>query len=407
MSNEKNIMAASAPVILGQRKIPGFDPLKFAKERSDQAGKKTLTLDLEHKKNWFRLACPNGGLVLNALRVTDTMAIYEARVFANQDDRNPLASFTASKAAGKATAGQQYIREAQDDALNVALDNAGFDIQLFQLALTVEAAKQTELATQPATSDVNTEQPPEPAAESDPPPVSPKPPTSEAPRPAPVDLQPHSADIQASSEKKNASPAAVVDISTRRPMPQEAHEEPAKKQFQHVTEISAKPVEGNGESQVDTTPMAKPANTNGETPESMACSANPAKVNKEAQVDTAPSAESAEANGETQVGMTLPSEPAEANNESQVGTTSEIQENTPVTYTADMAVDEICKCMTLEQALALKVSSGICAGWTLEQVAKDRPTALKYYQFACPFSDNILKAASKLVMANLEQKMAG
>lgn len=281
MNNEKNAMTASAPAILGLRKIPGYDPLDFAREMSDQAGKKTLTLDLEHKKNWFRLACPNGGLVLNALRVTDTMAIYEARVFASQDDRNPLASFTATKAADKATAGQQYIREAQDDALNVALDNAGFDIQLFQLALTIEAAKQAELATQPALSEEKAEQPPEPAAESTPPPVSPQPSVSESPHPAPVTPQPHSADIQAASEKKNAGPPAVVDISTRLPMQPEANEEPAKKQFQRVTEITAETAEANGETQADTTLSAKPANTSGETQEGVARSADPAEASGE------------------------------------------------------------------------------------------------------------------------------
>ena len=38
-----------------------------------------MRLDLRYKKLWFRLACPTGRLKLNALRITEKMAIFEAR----------------------------------------------------------------------------------------------------------------------------------------------------------------------------------------------------------------------------------------------------------------------------------------------------------------------------------------
>ena len=39
-----------------------------------------MRLDLRYKKLWFRLACPTGRLKLNALRTTEKMAFFEAKV---------------------------------------------------------------------------------------------------------------------------------------------------------------------------------------------------------------------------------------------------------------------------------------------------------------------------------------
>ena len=79
----------------------------------------------------------------------------------------------------------------------------------------------------------------------------------------------------------------------------------------------------------------------------------------------------------------------------------------PVTYTPDMPVEEICQRMTLEQAQNLKVLDGTCKGWTLAQVAKDRPTSLRWLQSVCPFADNELKAAATIVLNDLQMKLAG
>lgn len=117
-----------------EKNTVGFDPRKLTREVTDKAGETVLTLDLKHKKTWFRLACPNGGVVLNPLRVTDQMAIFEARLFADKDDRNPMASFTAIRAADKSV-GRQYIQAAQDAALNEALNNAGFGPEFCALTL--------------------------------------------------------------------------------------------------------------------------------------------------------------------------------------------------------------------------------------------------------------------------------
>lgn len=129
MNEKKTPLAATLPAAEELRKVPGFDPLKLLRSTVSPNGEKVLKLDLRYKRLWFRLACPNGRMVLNPLRITDQMAIIEARLYAGKDDAAPLASFTATQMA-KNVPGGQYVRAAQDEALNEVLDNAGFGIQL-------------------------------------------------------------------------------------------------------------------------------------------------------------------------------------------------------------------------------------------------------------------------------------
>lgn len=210
MTNGKNITAGSPYAPWDLRRLPNFDFSEFLRKMEKPDGKgQTVEMSLDGTKRWFRLACPNGGLVLNPLRVTDTMAIFEARVFADAADRNPLASFTATQRADKAK-GDAYIRAAQDAALEGALRTSGFSIMVSFLARTVGSSaaaaqpSQTDGGEQPAETP---EPSPAPARANTPvqetagsaAPVAdkaaqqPKPADDAAPRPAPVGPPPHAA----------------------------------------------------------------------------------------------------------------------------------------------------------------------------------------------------------------------
>lgn len=133
MNEKKKSLLTTVPAARELRKVPGFDPLKYLRTVT-RDGEKVLKLDLCYKKLWFRLACPNGRMYLNPLRITDQMAIFEARLYANREDNaSLLASFTSTQMARNVPGGL-YIRAAQDEALNEALDNAGFGIQLCDVA---------------------------------------------------------------------------------------------------------------------------------------------------------------------------------------------------------------------------------------------------------------------------------
>lgn len=353
MTDEKTTMERNAYDPWDLRRIPGLNLMEYAKE-VDRGGKKDLELSLEGRKIWFRLVCPGGGLALNALRVTDAMAIFEARVFADANDRNPLASFTATQKADKSK-GEAYIRAAQETALNEALKNAGFSLRLWSMA--PRSVKQEPMApdakaaedgpgrtppvqeTERPTAPVQTDAPKQESKGNAP---APKPAADSAPRPAPVGPQPHAA----------PRPAPVGPQPHAAPPPENEKSAPTVVNIGDARQTAA--AENKPDGQVETGTQPGP----------------------EAVPAAAPAQEAS---------------PAPA----------------PVTYTPDMTVEEITQRMTLEQAQNVKVLDGTCKGWTLAQVAKDRPTSLRWLQSVCPFADNELKAAAAIVLNDLELRKAG
>lgn len=127
MKEQNPTLIETVPAAQELRNVPGFDPRKFLRRTAAKTGETALKLDLPYKRLWFRLACPDGRILLNPLRITDQMAIFEARLYAGRDDTSLISSFTATQTAKD---GPEYIRAAQDEALNEVLDNAGFGIQL-------------------------------------------------------------------------------------------------------------------------------------------------------------------------------------------------------------------------------------------------------------------------------------
>ena len=86
--NETKTMYHAVPVVSELNRVKGFDPTRFLRKTKD--GPK---LDLSVKKLWFRLKYPNGRIKLSALKITDQLAIIEARVFFDKNDtgvRNTL-----------------------------------------------------------------------------------------------------------------------------------------------------------------------------------------------------------------------------------------------------------------------------------------------------------------------------
>lgn len=74
-------------------------------------------------------------------------------------------------------------------------------------------------------------------------------------------------------------------------------------------------------------------------------------------------------------------------------------------YTEETPVEEILQFMTLEDAKKVVVSAGTCRGQTIAEVAQRRPFSLKFYlSEAYQGRDNILRAAARLMLDNLEKK---
>lgn len=127
--NQEPMLYTTNAAVASLNHVPGFDPLKFLRRTtSRKTGEDVMRLDLRYKKLWFRLACPTGRLNLNALRITEKMAIFEAKVYRDREDAEPLSSYVANCTLD-ATPGGLYVEAVQEEALDTALSNAGFGIQ--------------------------------------------------------------------------------------------------------------------------------------------------------------------------------------------------------------------------------------------------------------------------------------
>lgn len=123
MNTPESTLFNAVPIVSELNRVAGFDPLRFLKKTAN--GHK---LDLRYKKLWFRLKYPAGRTRLTPLRITDQLAIIEAKVFFDKDDADPASSYIATMTQENAPAGL-YIQAAEHDALDMALTNAGFGVQ--------------------------------------------------------------------------------------------------------------------------------------------------------------------------------------------------------------------------------------------------------------------------------------
>ncbi len=123
MTTNNTMASETAPAVSKLNEVKGFNPMQFVRKTAQG-----YRMDLRYKKLWFRLKYPNGKFKLSALRITDQMAIIEARVYFDKADTEPSASFITQRQA-EATPGGLYIEAAQHAALDHALSDAGFGLQ--------------------------------------------------------------------------------------------------------------------------------------------------------------------------------------------------------------------------------------------------------------------------------------
>lgn len=123
MKSADSAMMYNIPVVAELNRVPSFDPLKYLKRTANG-----MELPLKYKKLWFRLKYPQGRVRITNLRITDQLAMIEARVFLDRRDTEAVSSYTITCDAKSAPDGE-YVKQAQDLATDQALSDAGFGIQ--------------------------------------------------------------------------------------------------------------------------------------------------------------------------------------------------------------------------------------------------------------------------------------
>lgn len=340
-----NTMYERIPTVAELNKVAGFDPIKFAR-RIVQDGVERLQLDLKYKKLWFRLKYPQGRIKVTPLKITEQLAIIEAKVFFDRKDTAPAASFIAQRYA-KDTPGGLYIESAQYVAADTALDDAGFGLQF------VDAGALAAVSAQAKTDPV--EKPVEAAV---------------PPAAAPIAL---AVQEQRRPQTEGLQNLRAVPVSTAQAAADHAPSS-------NVQEIQA------AEQPVTAVPGAD-ATAAEEIPQEQ-----PVQVRSAAQ-ETAENA------------VQLQSVEAASSIEEEAAAEDAAEAET-ARYTADMPVDEICALMTYEEARNIIVDVGTCKGWTLSQVAERRAASLKWYLNGYQGDNNVLKAGARLMLESLTMDRA-
>ena len=113
-------------------KVEGFDPKRYMRliPNGGQAGK--YYLDVAYRKLWFRLRYPEGKIVKKILKLTEQVAIVEARVYLNRndDEGNFISNALAQKyMTADDQFGNKFVELAETAAVGRALSDAGFGLQ--------------------------------------------------------------------------------------------------------------------------------------------------------------------------------------------------------------------------------------------------------------------------------------
>lgn len=150
-------MYRTIPAVAGLNRVEGFDPSSLlGRTVSPATGEEGLRLGLACKKLWFRLACPKGRLQTEKISLTEQMAVFEARVYLDCGDTNPVSSFVSGCAREDAPGGR-YIQEAQDQAMDAALTDAGFGLQFADVCTDGSVAEDGGKPVHPGAGDAATE----------------------------------------------------------------------------------------------------------------------------------------------------------------------------------------------------------------------------------------------------------
>lgn len=400
MSEKKHHVASlyeRSPAVAGLNQIQGFDPCKLLRRTVSRTGEgEVLKLDLRYKKLWFRLAYPQGRLKLNALRITEQLAIYEARVYLDRSDVEPIGNYTATCTREEATNGH-YIKVAQEAALDEALTNAGFGLQFSDTCGDKNGERYgSEIPLSGERTDRNDREAVNPGADCRPQAMTTAVTTQQTVPPA-EDLQPtaDNADpreqtVNAVTMIQQAADVSKIPVQTehRTDSPQPAFAEREGVQKSSVT------------TREEGTAMPTAAEEILSRREHVVISGERDQLPTEMMDYAAAEGRAKSTNADTPV-------PNGGAVSGQIIQDTAQEQARQVSYTADMPVAEIIKRMTFEEAQQVTVDEGTCNGWTLAEVAERRPPSLKWYVYGYKKNNNILRAAAQIMWDSLNAQKAG
>lgn len=112
-------------------KIDGFEPKQYLRIIEAEGQPPKYYLDVAVRKFWFRLKYPMGKITTKLVKLTEQIAVVEARIYLDRNDpeENYISNAIAQKYFSNDLFGTKYIELAETAAIGRCLANAGFGVQ--------------------------------------------------------------------------------------------------------------------------------------------------------------------------------------------------------------------------------------------------------------------------------------
>lgn len=381
-SNPMPMMYKTIPAVAELNEVPGFDPLKFLRHKvSRKTNEEMLQLELPYQKLWFRLRHPQGRMKLTTLRITEQLAIMEARVYLDRSDAEPISSYISQHSAEEGT---DYVQAAQDEALSAALSDAGFGLQFADVA--VDSTGKVFGSSIPLSGAAPIQQPMPDAAQ------RPVEASGAALRQSGGEVHARLERAPQSVVERRNAPARPTSIQKPAAKPVQNEQPPVSPVQPTVQQMAAEEKEN-----MDTLPVGKVEENapNMELP----------VPNREVTLDSSPKQDDV---------SEQPAAPVFQSDEpEELPVAPVVQQEAPnqplaPSYTESTPVEDILKVMTFEEAQNVVVDSGLSKGKTMATVAKERPVSLKFYLTPGNKStNNIVRAAAQIMLDGMAAQKAG
>lgn len=349
MSETTNMNAAvsmydSVTAIHELNSIAGFDPRNYMRMIGEGKDNARYYLDVAFRKLWFRLKYPEGKISKRLLKLTEDMAVVEARVYLNYKDNEEdyVANAFSHKFKGEdAQFGVKFVEFAETAAIGRALADAGFGLQF--------ADWEKEL--DPEVTD----------APFEPDRVQGK-----------ANAATYTADISMGVMDEMDDAGTVIDENNL----------PGQHQIEEYIPMPGQPA---GQMPMGMTPAMAAAQNMGApaqaAPRNMGTPMQAASQNMGTPVQAMPQ-------NRAQSWNTPPSPNAAAQSPQQIA--AAIDKKLPV--------EQIYNMLTRDIAAAVVVNNGSAKGKTLGQVAVEKPASISWYANDYKGSDNLLRAAARFLL---------
>ena len=324
-------------------KVEGFDPRKYMRLILNEGQPGKYYLDVAYRKLWFRLKYPQGKIVKKLVKLTEQVAIAEARIYLDKNDAED--NFISNALAQKYQSnddpfGNKYVELAETAAVGRALSDAGFGLQF--------ADKEKDFDPEVTES--------------------------------PIDPQiMHGGSLIPEETLMGENDRTVME-------PEEGGNIPG----QHsIEEYIPMPEEIEEAMQGMPPVMQTQSSIQGGTKQTVS-------QGKRTQNGTVPSAQ--QAAGGQKAKAAPNSQPAKPAKTSVQSNQAEQQDQNKPAIRKDMPVEEIYQMLNRETAAAVVVSIGFNKGKTLGQIAVEKPNSLEWYVTSYGGPDNLLRAAAKFLI---------